>query len=86
MAYYAQRLGYTTRTLARATADAAGVSPKIFIDARVLLEAKRLLVHTDLSVGRIAIHLGFSEPTNFTKFFCRHAGVSPEAFRKQEGS
>jgi len=82
---YAQRLGYTARTLARATREAGGVSPKEFIDARVLLEAKRLLVHTDLSIGRIAVHLGFSEPTNFTKFFYRQAGMGPEAFRKQEG-
>lgn len=85
VADYARRLGYTARTLARATQEAGAPGPKAFIDARVLLEAKRLLAHTDLSIGRIAVHLGFSEPTNFTKFFCRLAKMSPEAFRKQEG-
>ena len=72
------------RTLVRAAWEAAGTSPKAFIDARVLLEAKRLLAHTDWTSGRIAVHLGFSEPTNFAKFFRKGAGLSPEAFRTQE--
>lgn len=78
---YARHLGYAERTLVRAAWEAAGTSPKAFIDARVLLEAKRLLAHTDWTIGRIAVHLGFSEPTNFAKFFRRGAGLSPEAFR-----
>lgn len=81
---YARHLGYAERTLVRATWEAAGTSPKAFVDARVLLEAKRLLAHTDWTIGRIAVHLGFSEPTNFAKFFRRGAGMSPEAFRIQE--
>lgn len=82
MADYARRLGYAPRTLTRATLDSAGMSPKALIDARVLLEAKRLLVHTAFRIGRIAVHLGFSEPTNFTKFFRRGAGMGPEGFRR----
>ncbi|HWQ10373.1 MAG TPA: helix-turn-helix transcriptional regulator, partial [Holophaga sp.] len=82
VADYARRLGYAGRTLSRATMAAGGTSPKAVIAARVLLEAKRLLVHTDLPIGRLAVHLGFSEATNFTKFFRKHAGLSPEAFRE----
>lgn len=84
VADYARHLGYAERTLVRAAWEAAGTSPKAFIDARVLLEAKRLLAHTDWTSGRIAVHLGFSEPTNFAKFFRKGAGLSPEAFRTQE--
>jgi AraC-like DNA-binding protein len=85
VAEYARRLGYSERTLARAAAEAAGATPKAVIAARVLLEAKRLLVNTELGIGRIAVHLGFSEPTNFTKFFRKGTGLSPEAFRQREG-
>ena len=81
---YARRLGYAERTLARAAQAVAGSSPKSLIDGRVLLEAKRLLVHTGLGVGQIAAYLGFSEPTNFTKFFRRGTRLSPEGFRGQE--
>ncbi|WP_327408235.1 AraC family transcriptional regulator [Streptomyces sp. NBC_01281] len=78
---YAVALGYSTRTLSRATLDAVGVGAKEFVDRRVVLEAKRLLAHTDLSAARIAGGLGFSSATNFAKYFHQRAGQAPIAFR-----
>ncbi|KOV85368.1 AraC family transcriptional regulator [Nocardia sp. NRRL S-836] len=79
---YAARVGYSVRSLNRICVAATGRSAKALIDARVALEAKRLLVHTDLSSAAVGHRLGFSEATNFTKFFTREAGVSPGAFRQ----
>jgi AraC-like DNA-binding protein len=59
--------------------DAAGVAAKEYIDRRVLLEAKRLLVHGDQPAAKIAARLGFSSATNFSKFFRQRAGTSPLA-------
>jgi AraC-like DNA-binding protein len=78
---YARTLGYSTRTLSRASLDAAGVAAKEYIDRRVLLEAKRLLAHGDQPAVKIALRLGFSSGTNFSKFFRQRAGTSPLAFR-----
>ncbi|MFD5393213.1 helix-turn-helix domain-containing protein [Streptomyces sp. NPDC127097] len=78
---YAQALGYSARTLSRATLAAAGIGAKEFIDRRVILEARRLLAHGDQSASRIAAQLGFSSATNFSKYFHRRAGQSPIAFR-----
>ncbi|MEW2168195.1 AraC family transcriptional regulator [Streptomyces sp. NPDC007084] len=78
---YAVALGYSTRTLSRATLEAAGVAAKEFVDRRVVLEAKRLLAHTDLPAARIAAYLGFSSATNFAKYFHQRAGQPPIAFR-----
>lgn len=78
---YAVRLGYAPRTLTRACLAATGKSAKAFLDARVALEAQRLLVHTELSVAAIGRAVGFSEATNFGKFFARQVGVTPGAFR-----
>ncbi|MEV6127647.1 AraC family transcriptional regulator [Streptomyces violaceusniger] len=78
---YAARLGYSVRTLTRATRATAGCGAKRFIDDRVLLEAKRLLVHTDLSATAIGERLGFPDATVFTKFFRRRAGETPAGFR-----
>jgi AraC-like DNA-binding protein len=78
---YARTLGYSTRTLSRASMDAAGVAAKEYIDRRVLLEAKRLLAHGDQPAAKIAVRLGFSSATNFSKFFRQRAGTSPLAFR-----
>jgi AraC-like DNA-binding protein len=84
VAAYARQLGCAARSLTRATADVAGLTAKAFIVSRINLEAKRLLVHTDLSVSQIADRLGFDEETNFVKFFKREIGRTPAAFRRQQ--
>lgn len=83
VASYERYVGYSAKTLTRTTRAATGMSAKRFIDQRVLLEARRLLAHTELSVGEIAGRIGFSEPTNFIKFFRREGGESPSAFRRR---
>lgn len=82
VASYAHDLGYSARTLSRATEQAVGVSAKDFIDRRVVLEAQRLLAHTDQPANRIATDLGFSSGTNFTKFFRKHTRQTPLQFRR----
>ncbi|MET9263871.1 AraC family transcriptional regulator [Amycolatopsis sp. NPDC004079] len=79
--HYAQRLGYSARTLNRATQAAAGESPKQAVNRRLVLEARRLLAHTDQPVARLARRLGFRDPSNFSTFFIVHTGQSPTAFR-----
>lgn len=81
VADYATALGYSPRTLTRATAAAVGVNAKEFIHERVMLEAKRRLAHSDETAVRIAARLGFSSATNFSKFFQARAGQSPIQFR-----
>lgn len=78
---YAARLGYSTRTLTRATRASAGCGAKRFIDDRVLLEAKRLLVHTTLAPAAIGDRIGFTHPTAFSAFFRQHTGTTPTRFR-----
>ncbi|MCZ1011337.1 AraC family transcriptional regulator [Streptomyces lydicus] len=78
---YATALGYEPRTLTRATRAATGLGAKQFLDQRILLEAKRLLAHTDLPAARCAERLGFHDAANFTTFFQRQAGLSPSRWR-----
>lgn len=80
-AAYARLVGCSTRTLSRACMALAGCTPRELIERRVTLEAKRLLAHSPLTVSAIALELGFSEATNFVKFFKRGAGCTPAAFR-----
>jgi AraC-like DNA-binding protein len=81
VADYAARLGYSVRTLTRASQAATGHGAKRFIDERVLLEAKRLLIHTDLTAASVAQRVGFPEATAFTKFFRQHTKQTPSEFR-----
>ena len=84
-AWYASELQTTRRTLARACRQSRDASPKRLIDARVVLEAKRRLATTADTVEAVGYDLGFSEPTNFVKFFKRVVGTTPEAFRRSLG-
>ncbi len=81
---YVDRLGCTEKSLTRAVTASAGTTAKAFISARIVLEAKRLLLHTDLPVSTIAEQLGFDEATNFSKLFRREVDSSPAAFRRQQ--
>ena len=78
--WYARQLGFSSRTLSRATHEAVGRSAKQFIDDRVVLEAKRLLAHTEITVAQCARKTGFDDPANFSKFFRARARIAPGEF------
>jgi AraC-like DNA-binding protein len=82
VAWLARRLRVSTSTLARTCQQVLGHSAKDEVDRRVALEAQRLLVHSTSTSVAIGELLGFSEPTNFVKFFRRRVGTTPEAFRR----
>jgi AraC family transcriptional activator of pobA len=82
VASYARRLGYSERTLNRAARGHAGASAKELIDRRVILEAKRRLVHEAVAVERIAADLGFDDTSNFSKYFAHRVGRTPTGFRR----
>ena len=80
---YIIQLNITQKRLNNATIKIMGITPKQMIDARVVLEAKRLLVHTTDSVKEIGYTLGFDEPTNFVKYFKKHQNITPSEFRNR---
>lgn len=80
---YAVRLGYSPKKLNQITKMVLNKNAKDFVDERVILEIKRLLIHTHLSVKEIAEATGFDEPTNLIKFFKRYTGQTPLSFRDQ---
>jgi len=78
---YADRLGYSSRTLNRLARQHTGLSAKELIDERVVLEAKRQLSHADASVSEIAEQLGFDDASNFSSYFRRQTRMTPGTFR-----
>jgi AraC family transcriptional regulator, transcriptional activator of pobA len=80
---YALDLHTTEKRLASATEKILGKTPKQLIDARVILEARRLLSYTNHSVKEVGFSLGFEEPTNFIKFFRKHTQQTPLAFKEK---
>jgi AraC-like DNA-binding protein len=80
---YAEKIAISEKRLNQALAKILGKTPKEMIDDRVLLESKRLLAHTSLSIKEIAYKLGFEEPTNFIKYFRKHTQSTPTEFREK---
>jgi AraC-like DNA-binding protein len=82
---FAQRMGYSESTLNRACLAATGKTAKVLVDQRVALEGARLLAHAKISVNEISHRLGFTEATNFVRFFVRMVGSTPTDFREANG-
>ncbi|TDU88375.1 AraC-like DNA-binding protein [Kribbella voronezhensis] len=80
---YADRLGYSARTLNRLARQYTGLSAKELIDERIVLEAKRRLAHGDAAVAEIAKDLGFDDASNFSSYFRRQTRLTPGAFRSR---
>lgn len=78
---YARALGLSPARLNALCRRVAGQSALETIHARLLLEAKRNLIYTSMSVSEVGYALGFQDPAYFSRFFARRAGLSPAAFR-----
>ncbi|WNW02394.1 AraC family transcriptional regulator [Tenacibaculum sp. HL-MS23] len=80
--FYADVLCITSGYLSKVLKEVSGKTANQLIDEAVILEAKLLLNNPILSISEIAENLQFSDQSFFGKFFKKHTGLSPTAFRK----
>ncbi|MFZ4860865.1 helix-turn-helix domain-containing protein [Sphingobacterium sp. Mn56C] len=59
-----------------------GQNVSTHIKTRLLEETKAMLIQTDLTMQEIGYSIGFADQPNFTQFFKKNIGLSPQAFRK----
>lgn len=78
---YADLMALTPNHLTQTVTRLTGKTSSQIIKSKQILEIKRLLVHTNLSVTEIASRLNFSDQSYFAKFFKRETGVSPMQYR-----
>lgn len=81
--YYARQLAVSPKKLNDLTRKVLNKTAKEFIEEQVILEAHRFLAQGHMSIKEIGYQLGFSEHTNFVKFFKKHTHTSPAAFRRR---
>lgn len=81
MTFYAGQLGVTERTLTRLCRQRLGTAPLAYVQSRMLIESRRLLLYTNGTVAQIAEQLGFFDPSYFARFYRRMTGRSPSEDR-----
>ncbi|WP_054851005.1 AraC family transcriptional regulator [Olleya sp. ITB9] len=80
--FYAEKLNITYKHLNTVCKATVSITAKQFIDQFIVLEAKRLLINSDIKSTELAYSLGFEESTNFVKYFKKHTGFTPNNFKK----
>jgi AraC family transcriptional activator of pobA len=78
---FAQMLNITPRQLSDITREFVGQTAKHLIEDRLMLEARRLLTFTNLSVKEIAHQLGYKDPSHFSKIFKKKTKTTPQSYK-----
>lgn len=81
VAAYAQLMNISAGHLSEVVKEQSGKPAIVHIHERIMLEARRLLFHTDQSIKEVAFNLGFEDAAYFNRFFKRLAGQTPVQYR-----
>ena len=79
--HYVSALSVDSSAFVSAVLSETGKSPSVWIRDRTLLEARRLLTYTDLTISEIAYRLNFRNASYFVRFYRRLTGISPGTAR-----
>ncbi len=83
LASLAAEIGITPTQLNRCCHQVLGHAALGVLQGRLLLEAQRDLAYTTMSVKQVALGLGFADAGYFSRFFRRHMGHTPLAWRQR---
>lgn len=83
---YAYELTVTADYLNKVLKNITGISAKEHIQNKLITEAKRLLIFSNISNKELSYQLGFDEAAHFNNFFKKMTGLTPTAFRSSSKS
>ena len=78
---YANLLNIGRNQFNKVIRKTSGKFPSAIIRERLLTEIKRDLLYSDKNISEIAYELGFSDHSNFVRFYKTHTGLTPTRFR-----
>jgi AraC family transcriptional regulator, transcriptional activator of pobA len=81
VSFYCDQLNVSTDKLNQVLKKVTGITPSEIISARLLLEAKRWLLHSQKSIKEVAFLLNFQDNAYFNRWFKKHENCSPGEFR-----
>ncbi len=80
---YAALMNISEKHLNRMSKSCLNKTTSDLIAERIILEAKRILIHSKLSVSEVAFELGYEDNSYFSRFFKKQTGETPVEFMKQ---
>lgn len=84
MAFYARELCLTPKYLSSVVKKTTNRTVTEWINETVVLDAKTQLKSSQMTVQQIANYLNFPTPSFFGRFFKKHTGMTPKAYRLSE--
>lgn len=81
--FYAEKLNISYKHLNAISKELLGKTAKNLIDDYIILQAKRRLINTSITIAELSYELGFEDPTNFNKYFKNRTNTTPKHFRKE---
>ena len=79
---YAEMMNKSPKTLSNLFSKLSDKTPLQFIQARKILEARRLLRHSNLSIKEVGFEIGFEDVQTFSRFFKKMEGQSPTEYKE----
>ena len=81
--FYATELAITYKHLNAISKEVINKTAKNVIDDFIILQAKRILINSEIKSSELSYRLGFEDLTNFTKYFKKKAGLTPKSFKNR---
>ena len=80
--FYAEALNISSKHLNRILRTTLNKTTTQIISERVMLEAKRLMVHSYNTLAEISEILGYEDYAHFSKVFKKNSGITPKSFKR----
>lgn len=82
LSFYSEKLYLSTHRINEICKKITGLAAGEVIRERILLETKRLLMHSEMNIGEISEELGFTDFSYFSRQFKKSEGMAPAQYRK----
>lgn len=81
--YYADKMCVTPKYLSKIVKETSGRSVPDWLSELLILDAKNMLRHTDMTIKEISARLNFPSQSFFFRFFKNHTGKTPTQYREE---
>lgn len=81
--YYADKMCVTPKYLSKIVKETSGRSVPDWLSELLILDAKNMLRHTDMTIKEISARLNFPSQSFFFRFFKNHTGLTPTQYREE---